>query len=155
MRTTLIVLAGAFALAGCSQEAAEPAPAEPAAEPVAAAPAAAGPVAERDAAWTLQAGRRAFTHRRAVVAATVADAVAAGRSGLLHATTGWGVWLWLGPLVILGIVPLIDWTSGLDPSNPPDDVIKALKVCVEIENFFVKYGRHTSDEVFNGVDGGI
>lgn len=45
MRTTLIVLAGAFALAGCSQEAAEPAPAEPAAEPVAAAPAAAGPVA--------------------------------------------------------------------------------------------------------------
>jgi phthiocerol/phenolphthiocerol synthesis type-I polyketide synthase E len=31
----------------------------------------------RDAAWTLQAGRRAFTHRRAVVAATVADAVAA------------------------------------------------------------------------------
>ena len=34
-------------------------------------------------------------------------------------------------------------------------VIKALKVCVEIENFFVKYGRHTSDEVFNGVDGGI
>ena len=33
-------------------------------------------------------------------------------------------------------------------------VIKALKVCVEIENFFVKYGRHASDEVFNGVDGG-
>ena len=34
-------------------------------------------------------------------------------------------------------------------------VIKALKVCVEIKNFFVKYGRHTSDEVFNGVDGDI
>ena len=33
-------------------------------------------------------------------------------------------------------------------------VIKALKVCVEIENFFIKYGRHTSDKVFNGVDGG-
>ena len=32
--------------------------------------------------------------------------------------------------------------------------IKALKVCVEIKNFFVKYGRHTSDKVFNGVDGG-
>ena len=34
-------------------------------------------------------------------------------------------------------------------------VIKALKVCVEIKNFFVKYGRHTSNEVFNGVDGDI
>ena len=32
--------------------------------------------------------------------------------------------------------------------------IKALKVCAEIENFFVKYGRHASNEVFNGVDGG-
>ena len=32
--------------------------------------------------------------------------------------------------------------------------IKALKVCAEIKNFFVKYGRHASDEVFNGVDGG-
>lgn len=46
---------------------------------------------------------------------------------VLHATTGWGVWLWLGPIVILGLVPLIDWTAGLDPSNPPDDVIKALE----------------------------
>ena len=33
--------------------------------------------------------------------------------------------------------------------------IKALKVCAEIKNFFVKYGRHASDEVFNGVDGGM
>ena len=33
--------------------------------------------------------------------------------------------------------------------------IKALKVCAEIKNFFVKNGRHASDEVFNGVDGGI
>jgi len=32
--------------------------------------------------------------------------------------------------------------------------IKALKVCAEIKNFFVKYERHASDEVFNGVDGG-
>lgn len=45
----------------------------------------------------------------------------------LHAATGWGVWLWLGPIVILGIVPLIDWAAGLDPSNPPDDVIKRLE----------------------------
>ena len=46
---------------------------------------------------------------------------------ILHSATGWGVWLWLGPIVILGIVPRIDWTAGLDPSNPPDDVIKALE----------------------------
>ena len=45
----------------------------------------------------------------------------------LHQVTGWGVWLWLGPIVILGIVPLIDWVAGLDPSNPPDSVIKALE----------------------------
>lgn len=31
----------------------------------------------RDAAWTLQAGRRAFAHRRTVVAASTADAIAA------------------------------------------------------------------------------
>jgi len=46
---------------------------------------------------------------------------------LLNSATGWGVWLWLGPIVILGIVPLVDWTVGLDPSNPPDDVIKSLE----------------------------
>ena len=46
---------------------------------------------------------------------------------LLNSATGWGVWLWLGPIVILGIVPLSDWSVGLDPSNPPDDVIKSLE----------------------------
>jgi len=45
----------------------------------------------------------------------------------LHALTGWGVWLWLGPIVILGIIPLIDLAAGLDPSNPPDDVIATLE----------------------------
>jgi hypothetical protein len=34
-------------------------------------------------------------------------------------------------------------------------VIKALKVCAKIKNFFVKDGRHASDEVFNGVDGSM
>jgi alkane 1-monooxygenase len=41
--------------------------------------------------------------------------------------TGWGVWLWLGPIVILGIVPAIDLFAGLDRSNPPDDVIERLE----------------------------
>ncbi|KRF37544.1 fatty acid desaturase [Nocardioides sp. Soil805] len=45
----------------------------------------------------------------------------------LHQLTGWGAWLWLGPIVILGVVPAIDLVAGLDRSNPPDDVIEALE----------------------------
>jgi alkane 1-monooxygenase len=45
----------------------------------------------------------------------------------LHAVTGWGVWFWIGPIVILVIVPAVDLVAGLDRSNPPDDVIKALE----------------------------
>lgn len=45
----------------------------------------------------------------------------------LHALTGWGVWVWLGPIVILGVVPLVDWVAGRDPDNPPEDVIAALE----------------------------
>jgi alkane 1-monooxygenase len=45
----------------------------------------------------------------------------------MHQVTGWGVWWWLGPIVILGIVPAIDLLVGLDRSNPPDDVIEALE----------------------------
>jgi alkane 1-monooxygenase len=45
----------------------------------------------------------------------------------LHSLTGWGVWFWLGPIVILVIVPAIDLLAGLDRSNPPEDVIAALE----------------------------
>src|SRR6478752_1006161 len=45
----------------------------------------------------------------------------------LHAATGWGVWFWIGPIVILGIVPLVDLGAGLDRSNPPDELIEALE----------------------------
>jgi alkane 1-monooxygenase len=41
--------------------------------------------------------------------------------------TDWGVWFWIGPIVILGVVPAIDLIAGLDRSNPPDDVIEALE----------------------------
>ena len=41
--------------------------------------------------------------------------------------TGWSVWLWIGPIVILGVVPAIDLIAGLDRSNPPDDVIERLE----------------------------
>jgi alkane 1-monooxygenase len=45
----------------------------------------------------------------------------------MHAVTGWGVWFWIGPVVILVIVPAVDLLTGLDRSNPPDDVIEALE----------------------------
>lgn len=45
----------------------------------------------------------------------------------LHALTGWGVWMWLGPIVILGIVPILDVITGVDGANPPDDVLASLE----------------------------
>ncbi|WP_104105234.1 fatty acid desaturase [Nocardioides sp. 616] len=45
----------------------------------------------------------------------------------MYGLTHWGIWLWLGPIVILVIVPAIDLMAGLDRSNPPDDVIEALE----------------------------
>jgi alkane 1-monooxygenase len=41
--------------------------------------------------------------------------------------TGLAVWLWLGPMVILGVVPIVDLLTGLDQSNPPEDMIEALE----------------------------
>ncbi len=43
------------------------------------------------------------------------------------AATGVGGVFWIGPVVILGVVPAIDLVAGLDRSNPPDDVIEALE----------------------------
>lgn len=45
----------------------------------------------------------------------------------MHHLTGWSIWFWVGPIVILGVVPAIDLISGMDTSNPPDDVIEALE----------------------------
>lgn len=44
-----------------------------------------------------------------------------------HAATAQGAWLWIGPMVILVLVPAVDLLTGLDRSNPPDDVIAALE----------------------------
>ena len=44
-----------------------------------------------------------------------------------YTATGLGVWLWLGPIVILGLVPTIDLLTGIDRSNPPDELIAALE----------------------------
>ncbi len=45
----------------------------------------------------------------------------------LWAATGWGVWFWIGPIIVLGVVPLVDLVVGLDRANPPDDAIEALE----------------------------
>jgi len=45
----------------------------------------------------------------------------------MYALTGWGVWFWIGPIVILVVVPAIDLVAGLDRANPPDDVIEQLE----------------------------
>jgi alkane 1-monooxygenase len=43
------------------------------------------------------------------------------------ASTGRAVFLWIGPIVILGLIPVLDLVVGLDPSDPPDAVIDALE----------------------------
>ena len=45
----------------------------------------------------------------------------------MWAATGWSLWFWIGPIVVLGAVPLLDLVVGLDRSNPPDDAIEALE----------------------------
>ena len=41
--------------------------------------------------------------------------------------TGSTVFFWVGPFVILVLVPLIDLVAGLDRTNPPEDLIEALE----------------------------
>ncbi len=45
----------------------------------------------------------------------------------MWAATGWGVWFWIGPIIVLVVVPLLDLVAGLDRANPPDDAIEALE----------------------------
>ncbi|WP_203337351.1 fatty acid desaturase [Nocardioides limicola] len=45
----------------------------------------------------------------------------------LHQGTGLSVWLWLTPVVFLGLIPLLDLIAGYDDTNPPDEVIDALE----------------------------
>ncbi|MBC3191195.1 fatty acid desaturase [Pseudonocardia sp. C8] len=45
----------------------------------------------------------------------------------LHLLTGLSVMLWLGPVVVLVIVPAIDLVAGHDPTNPPDEVMEQLE----------------------------
>jgi alkane 1-monooxygenase len=47
----------------------------------------------------------------------------------------WGLWAWtewapvwfFGPLFVFGVIPLLDILFGLDPNNPPDEVLEMLE----------------------------
>ncbi len=47
--------------------------------------------------------------------------------GALASLTGWNGFWYIGPVLILVVIPLIDLSTGLDRSNPPDDLIKSLE----------------------------
>jgi alkane 1-monooxygenase len=48
-------------------------------------------------------------------------------SWMMVELTGLGAFWFYGPVLIFGIFPLLDALGGLDPSNPPDSVIKWLE----------------------------
>jgi alkane 1-monooxygenase len=45
----------------------------------------------------------------------------------LWSLTGLAATLWIGPVVLLVLVPLIDLVAGVDPTNPPDEVMAELE----------------------------
>ncbi len=56
----------------------------------------------------------------------VVPSLAFGAWGL-QALTGWSLFWYLGPIVVFGVVPVIDLLAGLDRSNPPEDMVEALE----------------------------
>ncbi|WP_370248958.1 fatty acid desaturase [Nocardioides sp.] len=45
----------------------------------------------------------------------------------LHHATGQEFWLWMTPVVFLGLIPLIDLVAGFDHSNPPEELVEYLE----------------------------
>ncbi len=41
--------------------------------------------------------------------------------------TGWGIFYWGGPILIYGVIPLLDWLIGVDPTNPPESAVTQLE----------------------------
>ncbi|GAB3994520.1 fatty acid desaturase [Nocardioides marmoraquaticus] len=89
----------------------------------------AGTTSDRVANSTVPAGSEAtWTDKKRylwLIGLVVPSLAAVAFAG--YQLTGWTFWVWIGPLVILVIVPAIDLVAGLDRSNPPDDVIEALE----------------------------
>jgi len=45
----------------------------------------------------------------------------------LTAATGLSVFWFLGPILVFGVIPVLDYLAGLDRTNPPDDMIETLE----------------------------
>ncbi len=45
----------------------------------------------------------------------------------LYLMTGIGLWAWSGPILLYGIIPLLDWLIGVDRNNPPDSAVMQLE----------------------------
>jgi alkane 1-monooxygenase len=46
--------------------------------------------------------------------------------GLYH-YSGLGLFTWSGPILIYGLIPLLDWLIGVDRNNPPDSAVAQLE----------------------------
>jgi len=46
---------------------------------------------------------------------------------LLVRSTGWSGFWWLGPMWILGLMPVLDTVGGVDTSNPPESAVARLE----------------------------
>ncbi len=41
--------------------------------------------------------------------------------------TEWSIWLWMAPILIYGVIPLLDWLIGTDQTNPPESAVAQLE----------------------------
>src|SRR5258706_7225928 len=45
----------------------------------------------------------------------------------LYQWTGNGLFAWGGPILLYGIIPLLDWLIGVDPHNAPESAVPQLE----------------------------
>lgn len=45
----------------------------------------------------------------------------------LYYLTGYSVFLWGGPILLYGVIPLLDWAIGADTTNPPESAVAQLE----------------------------
>ena len=83
----------------------------------------ASPVTTTDAAVAATPYRD--RHRRKYLFALAVPLVPFLAGGLV-AATGWSGFWWLGPILVFGIMPVLDRTLGSDHHNPPEEVAKDL-----------------------------
>src|SRR2546421_10228397 len=45
----------------------------------------------------------------------------------LYEWTGWSIFAWGGPILLYGIIPLLDWLIGVDKHNAPETAVAQLE----------------------------